>query len=343
MKKIVLTQFRHLEIIEAPVPVPGPGEAVIRIHYAGICGSDLHVYDGLNANAAPPLIMGHEGAGELVALNDTRTDVKVGDKVCAHTIKPCCACEACVTGRENLCRNVRIMGTNFDGVFTQYMLVDANRLIRFDDTVDDKLAALAEPLTVAVHDLRRARLQAGDNVLIGGAGPIGLIIGMMAKFSGAANVVLLEIEPIRIRMAQEMGFAVVDSALPDFEAACMTYTDGAGFDRAFEITSAQPVFNRCIKLLKKGGVMVQVGMPPKNTQFELDINQIIFGECDLLGVRHHTMHDMQTAVKIINSGVMNEQLTKLISAVYPMEQATAALERARTDKTVLRVLMDFTQ
>ena len=180
MKKIVLTQFRHLEIIEAPVPVPGPGEAVIRTHYAGICGSDLHVYDGLNANAAPPLIMGHEGAGELVALNDTRTDVKVGDKVCAHTIKPCCACEACVTSRENLCRNVRIMGTNFDGVFTQYMLVDANRLIRFDDTVDDKLAALAEPLTVAVHDLRRARLQAGDNVLIGGAGPIGLIIGMMA-------------------------------------------------------------------------------------------------------------------------------------------------------------------
>lgn len=342
MKKIVLTQFRHLEIIEAPVPVPGPGEAVIRIHYTGICGSDLHVYDGLNANAVPPLIMGHEGAGELVALNDTRTDVKVGDKVCAHTIKPCCACEACVTGRENLCRNVRIMGTNFDGVFTQYMLVDANRLIRFDDTVDDKLAALAEPLTVAVHDLRRARLQAGDNVLIGGAGPIGLIIGMMAKFSGAANVVLLEIEPIRIRMAQEMGFAVVNSALPDFEAACMTYTDGAGFDRAFEITSVQPVFNRCIKLLKKGGVMVQVGMPPKNTQFELDINQIIFGECDLLGVRHHTMHDMQTAVKIINSGVMNEQLTKLISAVYPMEQATVALERARTDKTVLRVLMDFT-
>ena len=248
-----------------------------------------------------------------------------------------------MTGRENLCRNVRIMGTNFDGVFTQYMLVDANRLIRFDDTVDDKLAALAEPLTVAVHDLRRARLQVGDNVLIGGAGPIGLIIGMMAKFSGAANVVLLEIDPTRIRMAQEMGFAVVNSALPDFEAACMTYTDGAGFDRAFEITSAQSVFNSCIKLLKKGGVMVQVGMPPKKTQFELDINKIIFGECDLLGVRHHTMHDMQTAVKIINSGVMNEQLTELISVVYPMEQVAAALERARTDKTALRVLMDFAQ
>ena len=89
--------------------------------------------------------------------------------------------------------------------------------------------------------------------------------------------------------------------------------------------------------------MVQVGMPPKNTQFELDINKIIFGECDLLGVRHHTMHDMQTAVKIINSGVMNEQLTELISAVYPMEQVAAALEQARTDKTALRVLMDFAQ
>lgn len=343
MKKIVLTEFHHLEIMEVPIPVPGPGEAVIRIRYAGICGSDLHVYDGLNANAAPPLVMGHEGAGELVALNDARTDIKIGDKVCAHTIKPCRACEACVAGRENLCRNVRIMGTNFDGVFTQYMLVDADRLIRFADTVDDKLAALAEPLTVAVHDLQRARLRAGDNVLIGGAGPIGLMIGMMAKFSGAANVVLLEIDPDRIRMAQEMGFTVVNSATPDFEAACIAHTENTGFDCAFEITSVQSVFCTCIKLLKKGGVMVQVGMPPRDTQFALDINKIIFSECDLLGVRHHTMQDMQTAVKIINSGVMNKQLEQLISAVYPMEQAAAALDRARTDRTALRILMDFTE
>ena len=342
MKKLVLTKFHHLEIIEAPIPVPGPGEAVIRIHYAGICGSDLHVYDGLNASAAPPLVMGHEGAGELVALNDTRSDIKVGDKVCAHTVKPCYACEACVTGRENLCRNVRIMGTNFDGVFTQYMLVDANRLIRFDDSVDDKLAVLAEPLTVAVHDLRRSGFQAGDNVLIGGAGPIGLIIGMMAKFAGAANVVLLEIDPTRIRMAQEMGFTVVDSARSDLETVCAAYTGNLGFDRAFEITSVQSVFDTCIKQLKKGGVMVQVGMPPNGKRFELDINKIIFSECELRGVRHHTMQDMQTAVKIINSGVMNDQLIKLISVVYPMDDLTA-LERARTDKTVLRVLMDFSK
>lgn len=212
MKKLVLTDFNHVEVVEAPIPEPGPGQAVIRIKYAGICGSDLHVFAGLHPTAKPPLVMGHEACGTLYAINSDRTDVKVGDKVCCHTVKPCGACEGCCTGRENLCAAVKIMGTNFDGVFTQYILVDADRVIRFRDDVDEKIAALVEPLTVGVHDLRRAGLRAGESVFVSGAGPIGLIIGIMARFSGAAQVVLSEIDPIRIRMAEDFGFTVVNPA-----------------------------------------------------------------------------------------------------------------------------------
>lgn len=341
MKKLVLTQFKHLELVEAPIPVPGPGEAVIKIHYAGICGSDLHVYDGLHPSATVPLVMGHEGAGELVAINASRTDVKVGDKVCAHTVKPCGGCDACTAGRENLCRDVKIMGTNFDGVYTQYMVVDADRLIRFDDDVDDRLATLAEPLTVAVHDVRRSGMRTGDNVLIAGAGPIGLVIGMMAKLSGAAHVLLLEIDPTRIKIAREFGFAVADPTAADYEAVCGANCGGQGFDRIFEITAVQSSFDNCVKQLKKGGVLLQVGMPPAGATFDVDINKYIYSECDLRGVRHHTMNDMQTAVKIINSGVINDELIKMASVIYPMEQAEEALERARSDRSVLRVLIDF--
>ena len=341
MKKVVLTDFKHLEIVEAPVPVPGPGEAVIRIHYAGICGSDLHVYDGLHPTATVPLVMGHEGAGELVAINSDRTDVKVGDKVCAHTVKPCRGCDACTAGRENLCSSVKIMGTNFDGVYTQYMVVDADRLIRFNDDVDDRLATLAEPLTVAVHDVRRSGLRPGDNVLISGAGPIGLVIGIMARFSGAAHVMLLEIDPDRIRTAEKLGFTVADPTADTCEAVCRANSGGEGFDIAFEVAAAQSSFNSCVKQLKKGGVLVQVGMPPAGATFNVDINKFIYSECDLRGVRHHTMNDMQLAVKLINSGVINDQLIKLASVTYPMEQAEQALERARNDKSVLRVLIDF--
>lgn len=341
MKKIVLKEFRHVEVEEAEIPVPGPGQAVVRIRYAGICGSDLHVYDGMNAFAKLPLVMGHEACGELYAIHDSRTDIQVGDKVCAHTIRSCHGCQHCNTGRENLCQDVKIMGTNFDGVFTQYMLVDANRLIKFDDQVDMKLAALVEPLTVGVHDVRRSGMRAGDDVFILGAGPIGLLIGIVARLSGAAHVVLGEIDPDRIQMAQDMGFTALNTGAPDFHEKCLAITGGNGYDCAFEITALQIGFDLCLSQLKKGGVLVQVGMPPKGTRISADINEIIFGEREVRGVRHHTMSSMQCAARIINSGIVNQDLEKLISAIYPMDDVEKAFERARTDKKMLRVLMDF--
>ena len=337
MKKLVLTDFNKVEIQEAPIPVPGPGEAVIRIKYAGICGSDLHVFAGLHPTARPPMVMGHEACGTLYAINSDRTDIQVGDKVCCHTVEPCNACEGCSTGRENLCSSVKIMGTSLDGVFTQYILVNADRVIKFKDDVDEKIAALVEPLTVGVHDIRRSGLRAGETVLIGGAGPIGLIIGMMARFSGAAHI-----DPTRIRIAKELGFTVANPTQEDFEAICAANCDGDGFDKTFEITSVQSSFDTCVSHLKRGGVLVQVGMPPAGKRFDLDINKFIYSECDLRGVRHHTMSDMQVAAKLINSGVLNVQLSKLVSAIYPLNESMAAFERAKADKSVLRVLIDFT-
>lgn len=341
MKKLVLTDFKKVEIVEDAVPRPAFGEAVVRIRYAGICGSDLHVYDGSHPYAKPPMVMGHEACGTVCAIDSDREDIRTGDKVCFHTVEPCGSCEECCSGRENLCSSVKIMGTNMDGVFTQYKLVDAARLIKFNEGVDDQVAALVEPLTVAVHNIRRAGLQPGDHVFISGAGPIGLVIGMMARLSGAAGVVLAEIDQTRIGIAREMGFHVFNPEEENFSAACMEICGGAGFDKAYEITSVQSSFDRCVSLLKRGGVMIQVGMPPAGKMFDLDINKIIYRECDIRGVRHHTMFDMQRAVRIIDSGVLNDQLKKLVSAVYPLEEGAAAFRRAGTDRSVLRVLLDL--
>ena len=340
MKKLLMSEFNHMELVEAPIPVPGPGQAVIRIKFAGICGSDLHVLGGLHPTAKPPLVLGHEAWGVVYSMNSDRTDIKVGDKVCCHTVEPCNACEGCNQGRENLCNTVKIMGTSMDGVFAQYVLVNADRLIRFDDDVDEKVAALVEPLTVAVHDTRRAELRAGEDVFISGAGPIGLVIGLMAKFSGAAHVVLSEIDPVRIQIARDMGFTVVNPSEPDFDEVCAANSNG-GFHKAFEITSVQSSFDVCTRQLRKGGVLVQVGMPPAGKIFQTDINKFIYSECDLRGVRHHTIQDMQCAARIINSGVMNDQLIRLVSAIYPMEEYEEAFRRAKEDKTMLRVLIQF--
>ncbi len=342
MKKLVLTDFNQVEAVEAPIPVPGKNQAVIRIKYAGICGSDLHVFAGLHPTAKPPLVMGHEACGELYAINSDRTDIKVGDKVCTHTVEPCNACEECCSGRENLCTSVKIMGTSLDGVFTQYMLVNAGRVIKFNDDVEEEVAALVEPLTVGIHDIRRSGFRAGENVFISGAGPIGLIIGILAEFSGAAHVVLSEIDQTRIEIARRMGFVVANPAQEDFEEVCAANCDVMGFDRAFEITSVQSSFDTCVRQLKRNGTLVQVGMPPSGKLFNLDINKMIYHECDLRGVRHHTMSDMQAAAKIINSGVLNARLKPLVSAIYPLDRSMEAFERAKSDKSVLRVLIDFT-
>lgn len=342
MKKIVWTDINQVEIVEAPIPLPGPGQAVIRILYAGICGSDLHVFSGQHPTAKPPMVLGHEAVGVLHAINSDRTDIKPGDMVCTHTVEPCHACEGCSTGRENLCDNVKIMGTNLNGIFTQYICVNADRVIRFADDVDVKVAALVEPLTVGVHDVRRSGLRLGETVLIGGAGPIGLIIAMTAQFAGASGVVLSEIDPVRIKMARDLGFTVANPMEPEeFDAVCSAVTEGRGFDRAFEITSVQSSFTNLLLHLKKGGVLVQVGMPPKGTQFKVDLDKLIYSECEVRGVRHHTMNDMQQAARIINSGVMNETLRHLVTAEYPLEQCMDAFMRAKNDKTMLRVLIKF--
>ena len=261
--------------------------------------------------------------------------------MCAHTVKPCHACPACTSGRENLCSHVKILGTNFDGVYTQYMLVDADRVIRFNDNVDDRLATLAEPLTVAVHDIRRSGLVAGDTVLISGTGPIGLTTAILARFYGASEIVLLESDPNRIALAESFGFRVLDAREEGCRDACRTLTHRQGYDRTFEVSAQLSSFETRIAETKPGGVMVQVGMPPAGASFDLNINKVIFGECDIRGVRHHTMNDMQKAVELINAGHMNDQLLKLASVVYPLEEAASALERARSDKSVLRVLIDF--
>lgn len=165
---------------------------------------------------------------------------------------------------------------------------------------------------------------------------------MTAKFAGAAHVVLSEIDPVRIKMARELGFTVADPNGTGFDAVCRANTEGKGFDRAFEITSVQSSFTNLLRHLKKGGVIVQVGMPPKGTKFSVDLDKLIYSECEVRGVRHHTMNDMQMAAKIINSGVMNDVLQQLVSAVYPMEDCLSAFLRAGKDKTMLRVLLDFT-
>lgn len=343
MKKLVLTDINKLELVEAPIPEPGEEEAVVRVKYAGICGSDMHIMSGQHPTARPPFVMGHEVCGEIVSIDSARRyDLKPGDKVAIHAVKGCGSCDMCRSGRENLCKRIEIMGAGCDGFYSEYVKCRADRIVPFRAEVDMKLAALVEPLTIAVHDVRRSGLQAGEDVFIAGAGTIGVLIGMVARLNGAAHVVLAEINADRIRIARELGFDVADIAAADFEAQCTAVTGGRKFDRVFEVTGFQSGFDTCLKMLRQGATMVQVGMPGSGL-FEsgFDVNAIIFNEANYLGVRNSTARSMEAAAKIIDDGLLDKHLRRVVSAVYPKEKAVEAFEAARKDKSMLKVLIDF--
>lgn len=343
MKKLVLSAINQLDLVEEPIPTAGEEEAIIRVRYAGICGSDLHIMAGQHPTARPPFVMGHEVCGEIYQISTKRRlDLAPGDKVAVHAVKGCGSCEMCRSGRENLCTDIQIMGAGCDGFYSEYVRCRVDRLIPFRPDVDMKRAALIEPLTIAVHDVRRSGLQAGEDVFIAGAGTIGVLIALVARLSGASRLVLSEIDPGRIRIARSLGLTVLDSSAADFEASCLEITNGRRFDKVFEVTGFQGGFDTCLKMLRQGSTMVQVGMPGSG-MFEggFNVNAIIYHEANYLGVRNSTARSMMAAAKIINDGLLDASLSRLVSAIYPKEQGVEAFRVAREDKSMLKVLIDF--
>ncbi|MBQ6363149.1 MAG: alcohol dehydrogenase catalytic domain-containing protein [Lachnospiraceae bacterium] len=340
MLSLLMPEYEKLELVEREIPECGPEEAVVRIKYAGICGSDMHIIAGENPRAKTPLIMGHESCGTVYAINsDRRSDIKVGDKVTMHAVYSCGVCDNCRNGHENLCQNVRIMGTNMDGFFQEYVKIRADRLLKFNDDVDMKAAALVEPLTIAVHDVRRSGLQLGQEVFVCGGGTIGTLIAKVAELQGG-HVLVSEADDARIALCRKNGLNVVDAKAPDFMEQCLAFSGGQLFDKVFEVTGVEPGFNACLSVLKPGATFVQVGMPA-GTFKNFDINKIIFNEIDFLGVRNSRSLSMSGAVKLVNMGIMNDFLRNMVSEIYPKEQAIEAFRRARTDKTALKVLINF--
>ncbi|MBP3218336.1 MAG: alcohol dehydrogenase catalytic domain-containing protein [Lachnospiraceae bacterium] len=340
MLSLLMPEYEKLELVEREIPECGPEEAVVRIKYAGICGSDMHIIAGENPRAKVPLVMGHESCGTVYAINsDRRSDIKVGDKVTMHAVYSCGVCDNCRNGHENLCQNVRIMGTNMDGFFQEYVKVRADRLLKFNDDVDMKAAALVEPLTIAVHDVRRSGLQLGQEVFVCGGGTIGTLIAKVAELQGG-HVLVSEADDARIALCRKNGLNVVDAKSPDFMDQCLAFTNGQLFDKVFEVTGVEPGFKSCLNVLKPGATFVQVGMPAGQFK-DFDINKIIFNEIDFLGVRNSRSLSMSGAVKLVNMGIMNDFLRDMVSEIYPKEQAIEAFRRARTDKTALKVLINF--
>jgi 2-desacetyl-2-hydroxyethyl bacteriochlorophyllide A dehydrogenase len=326
---------RRVESAQAEPTPPGPGEVRIAVAYTGLCGTDLHIFHGnMDARVTRPLVFGHEMSGTIEALGDGVEGWAAGDVVTVMPLRWDGTCPACRAGHSHICQNLVFVGIDAPGSLQQFWNVPAELLVRVPDGLGLQHAALAEPVAVAVHDVRRSELVAADRAVVIGGGPIGVLIATVARHAGA-DIVVIEPEARRREQIAELGFATLDPVSTDQVAWVEQWTDGAGADVVFEVSGAAAAVRGATALAKVRGTLVVVAIHP--TPREIDLQRVFWRELTILGARVYQRPDFETAVELLRDGIIPADL--LISEVVPLDGVQAAFGELESGRA-LKILVD---
>lgn len=309
-----------LDWLEVPEPSPGPGEVLVGVRYAAICGTDLHILEWdawSRSQLQPPRVVGHEFSGEVQALGEGVTDLRVGDRVCAETHIPCGRCVQCLTGDQHLCYNTHLFGVHRDGAFAKYAVLPRVCAWKLADDIPDEVGALMEPMGVAIHGLLVEEV-AGRSVAIFGAGPIGIMAAAIARACGAGPIFAVDPIPERRTLALEMGATrVLDSLSSDVVGAILEETRGVGTDIVLELTGNPCAYGPAFQALRKGGRISLVGVV--SGPVTLDVNSaLVFKGARCYGISGRRMFETwNTMTSLLERGTLNP--STLISHRLPLE------------------------
>ncbi|MDF2921832.1 MAG: zinc-binding dehydrogenase [Paenibacillaceae bacterium] len=342
MKAAVLKEWQQVQVQDVPVPQLGEEEVLIKVKYAGVCGSDVTIYKGKHPTARTPVILGHEFTGTIVQVNSgKRTDLKPGDRVVVEPLISCGECAACRAGNWHVCRTLKLLGIHTDGGFADYVKAPAAKVIKLKDSISDRVAALTEPFAVGFHVNQQAGIKAGDKVLIIGGGPIGMVIGIVAKRCGAEKIVFTELNDARIEIIRSFGFEALNPTRDDVSALSAELTGGAGYNVVFEVSGSQPGVVSATELCGIRGTVVLVGFPHKSP--EVDVLKVIFKELNLVGSRVYTFEDFTRTVRMLEELVETKQydLERLISDTMPVEKAEDAIQQMIRGENLGKILLTY--
>lgn len=338
MKALVFDKPLSMEVKEVPKPEIHEGEALIKVKYIGICGTDLHVYNGHHPTATFPLIPGHEFVGELAEIcGEGSEDFEIGDHVVAQELLTCGRCDACAKGEDNVCENLKIIGVHADGGFAEYVKVKTKKMIKIPKEASLETAALVEPLAVAVHDVHMSGLKVGESVHIIGGGPIGMLIAMVARHAGASKVVISEVMDFRRKYASDIGFITVNPLDADYGEQLNALTDGHGFDVSFEAAGVPSAITTCVDYTKNTGTIVQIAMTKE--PYKVDTGKIFAKELRIQGVRIHAQYSFAVATRMAVSGCLGDDFPKLISKVFDFDHVKDAFDYAATCKEAFKTIV----
>ena len=342
MKALTLTEYEKFEYGDAPEPEMAEREVMIQVKACGICGSDVHGMDGSSGRRIPPIIMGHEAAGEIVKIGGGGVEGwKIGDRVTFDSMLYCGECEACTSGQVNLCPDRRVLGVSCGdyrqhGAFAEYVCVPQHILYDIPEDLPYEQAAFAEPVSVALHAVNRVPLKQGDSAVVIGAGLIGLLVVQALKAAGAGTVVAVDLDEGRLKLAKELG---ADEALLSGEETLEKIRQAVGnedgADVAMEVVGFGPTIQLAVKCVRKGGSVGCVGNLHAEVPFPLQAvvtrELSVFGTCGSAG-------EYEDSVKAVAEGKI--RVEPLISAVVDLKDGGEWFQRLHAREAgLMKVLL----
>ncbi|WP_372773821.1 L-threonine 3-dehydrogenase [Pantoea sp. WEP] len=319
-------------VLDAPVPEPGHNDLLIKIRKTAICGTDVHIYnwDDWSRKTIPvPMITGHEYVGEVVGIGQEVKGFAIGDRVSGEGHITCGHCRNCRAGRTHLCRNTVGVGVNRQGCFAEYLVIPAFNAFKIPDNISDELAAIFDPFGNAVHTALSFDL-VGEDVLISGAGPIGIMAAAVCKHVGARNVVITDINEYRLGLAREMGVTrAVNVAQQNLREVMTELGMTEGFDVGLEMSGAPPAFRTLLETMNHGGRIALLGIPPG--EMSIDWNQVIFKGLFIKGIYGREMFETwYKMAALIQSGL---DLTPIITHRYHIDDFQQGFDEMRSGRS----------
>lgn len=333
MSSIVYYGPNQLRVEESPVPDPSHDEVLIKVSYAGICGTDLNIYAGAHPRATAPLILGHEFSGTIVQGNG---HFEEGQHVTVYPLISCGKCYSCRNGYSYVCERLGLYGIDSPGGMAEYVKVPADVVIPIPKEIALKSAAFIEPIAVAVHAVSRASVKQGDTAVVFGAGTIGLNVAAVLRLLGLKKIIVAETNPFRLQMIRELGFDALDSINEDVVKRIKDYTDGVGADVVFDCAAHPAVAAVLTQVVRVKGTIEIVGSYKRPVEFPL--LDVEFKELNIVGTRVYKKEDFERAVELLNSDFPFETL---ITHVYPVAQAKQGFELLATGGDAIKVMFEL--
>jgi len=328
MKRATMTAPGQIEIGQAPVPTPGPGQVLLRIQRIGVCGSDIHVFHGKHPYTSYPVIQGHEFSALVAAVGPGVQGLELGSKVTAMPQIVCGRCGPCLRGDEHICDALRVQGFQEPGCAQELWVTAADKIVKLPDSFSFEQGALVEPVSVAVHAIQRAGELTGRRAVVLGAGPIGNLVAQAARAAGA-QVLITDLSDHRLEIARRCGLMETSNpAREDLATASRRAFGAQGFDLAFECVGVEATLDAAVANLAKGGTLIVVGVFGDKPRVDLGLVQD--RELRIAGTLMYQRPDYEQAVAWIASGdIVTEPLMSEHFAFEDYLQAYRFIDQQR--------------